>query len=447
MINLIIKAFVKDYKNTKDPAVRIRYGIVSSIFGIICNLFLALVKCIIGILSSSISVMADSVNNLSDMISSIISLISFYFAKKPPDRKHPFGHARFEYLSSLFISTLMMAVGFEFLINSIKKIINPKKIDFSFIMILVLVLSIAVKFFMRSFYSKVGKAINSKSLKASMQDSINDIYTTIYVIAATTIEYAFKIKIDGYAGLFLSIFIMNGTFSILKETISVLLGENADEDLVNSISDSIFNFSERILALHDFMLHDYGPGNTFAIVHIEMDSRENPIEAHELIDDIERMVLDKYKINLVVHHDPVVLNNKESDTIRLRIKEYLKGVDNRIHMHDFRIDRHLGFPRVVFDAVLPDDLLCMQDKLLSGIKAVLRKYEFENKATNDMKASEMKANGILENNSIDVKAGEILENNSIDVKAGKKDNEHFVPVVTFDTENFNRCLFCRNRFS
>lgn len=175
-----------------------------------------------------------------------------------------------------------------------------------------------------------------------------------------------------------------------------------------------------------------------------MDSRENPIEAHELIDDIERMVLDKYKINLVVHHDPVVLNNKESDTIRLRIKEYLKGVDNRIHMHDFRIDRHLGFPRVVFDAVLPDDLLCMQDKLLSGIKAVLRKYECENKATNDMKASEMKANEIK---ASEMKASDILENNSIDVKAGKKDNEHFVPVVTFDTENFNRCLFCRNRFS
>lgn len=394
MIRFFIKLFIKDYQNTKNKKVRNRYGILSSSVGIILNIFLFIVKIIIGLLSHSLVITMDAFNNLSDMVSSFVSLLGFYIIKRPPDRKHPFGYARFEYLISLFISSFMISIGFSFMISSIKKILNPKAITYSHYILISLIISILVKSFMRYFYKCVGEIISSISFMAAMKDSENDMLITLYVLIVSIVEYKFHIKIDGIAGFILSIFIIYSSFLVLKDTISLILGKGANESLIHKISLDIRNYSDRILGIHDFMMHDYGPLNTFSTLHIELDAKEDVIKSHELIDDIERFINEKYDINLVIHHDPIVTNDKESNEVRHLIKKYLKSIDKRIKIHDFRVDRHLSLDRVIFDTVLPYDIIDSKYMIEEGVKELLSIHNYK-----------------------------------------------LTPVITFDTEDFNKGLF------
>lgn len=372
MIRLIIKSFIKDFENCDAADVRIRYGLLCGIVGLICNFLLFIFKLSIGVISGSLSIMADSFNNLSDFASSFLSLLGFHMSSKPADAEHPFGHARYEYLSSLAVSALMLSVGFEFALTSVKRIINPESIVFSRASVAVLVMSVLVKLWMSRFYKYAGDKINSTALKASVQDSLNDVVTTLGVLTAIVIEGISGIKIDGIAGLLVAFWILYGSFGILREVISLLLGEAADPQLIKNLSRSIVGFDPRIIGIHDLMVHDYGPGNRFATVHVEIDANENNIEAHELIDDIERMINKDYGIHLLIHYDPIVRDDDEANRARRIIKNYLFVTNPRIKIHDFRLDRHRELPCVVFDMVLPNDMSGKEEELKNDISERLK---------------------------------------------------------------------------
>lgn len=393
MIQFLIRRFVKNADKTDDPKVRTEYGKLASFVGMACNLLLFVSKLLIGILAQSISIMADAVNNLSDMLSNLIALVGFRIAAKPADKEHPYGHARFEYISGLAIAALMLAVGYEFITSAVQKIMNPESVVFSYTMIAVLVLSIVIKFWMSRFFKVAGDRIDSSSLKASVQDSLNDVVTTSAVLIAMIIEKMTGFQIDGFCGLLVAAWILYGTFGIIKETISRLMGEGADPELVHRLAGTILNYDKRIMGIHDLMVHDYGPGQRFATVHLEMDAREEVLKVHELLDDIERVVLKEYGIQIVIHYDPVVKDDPEQNRARYLIKNLLFYLDPRIKFHDFRIDRHREPPAVVFDCVLPDDLL---------------KDEFR---LRNFMINEMRENGLP-----------------------------YEVDVTFDTQNFNRGL-------
>ena len=357
MIHFLIRRFVKNADKTDDTKVRSDYGRLAGFVGMACNLILFAAKLLIGIFSKSISIVADAVNNLSDMMSNVITLVGFKIASKPADKEHPYGHARFEYISGLAIAALMLAVGYEFAANSIEKILHPESVLFSYAMIAVLVLSIAIKFWMSRFYKVTGEQIDSSSLKASVQDSLNDVVTTSAVLMAMIIEKVTGFQIDGYCGLLVAAWILYGTFGIIKETVSRLMGEGADPELVHELAGTILNCDSRIMGIHDLMVHDYGPGQRFATVHLEMDAKEDALKVHELLDDIERIVLKEYGIQIVIHYDPVVKDDPEQNRARYLVKNLFFYLDPRIKFHDFRIDRHREPPAVVFDCVLPDDLI------------------------------------------------------------------------------------------
>ncbi len=352
MTGLLLRLFVKNHNDTEDPVVRSAYGKLAGAVGIVCNLLLFAGKLLAGILSGSVAVTADAVNNLSDASSSLVTLLGFKLAERPADEEHPYGHARIEYISGLVVAALILLIGAELAKSSFSKILHPETVEFSFLTLGVLVGSILVKLWMALFCRKLGRRIDSTTLLATSADSRNDVISTAAVLVGCLVGYFFGVKLDGYIGMAVALFIIWSGCSIAKDTISPLLGEQASGELVRSISDLILSH-EKILGIHDLMVHDYGPGNCFASVHAEMDSAEDPLICHDIIDDIERDALRELRVHLVIHYDPIITDDEELNAARALVEQEIRSIDERLSLHDFRMVRGPGHTNLIFDLVIP----------------------------------------------------------------------------------------------
>ena len=362
MTKLLLRLFVKDYQNTENSGVRTAIGTLSGVTGIVCNVLLFLGKLIAGTLSGSVSITADAMNNLSDASGSIVTLLGFRVADKPADEEHPYGHARAEYLSGLAVAMLILLIGFELVKSSAEKILHPTAVEFSALAAGVLIASIALKLWMCLFNRKLGKLIDSTALQATAADSRNDCITTSVVLLASVIEYFLDIRVDGFMGLAVAIFILYSGWNLAKETVSPLLGENADPELRQKIVDYVEQ-QPKVLGYHDLMVHDYGPGQRFASLHVEMDHREDPLECHERIDDMERECLRSHNVHLVIHYDPVVTDDPELTALKERVSDLLRERDHRLSLHDFRMVQGKQHMNLVFDVALPTDLKGQEDAI------------------------------------------------------------------------------------
>lgn len=359
MINFIAKHFVKDYKNYKDPVVRRRYGVVGSVFGLVTNLMLFLVKIVIGFLFGSMSIISDAINNLSDFGNSFVSLFGFKMSQKPADKSHPFGHARMEYICSLLIAFVIIALGVVMAVESIHTIIDNKNLKFNnntmLITICLLLFSIAVKIVQSLLYYGFGKKIDSITLKGVGADSRNDVIATFGVLVGIVISYVTNYNIDGYIAVIVAVIVIVSGIKLCKDTGNILLGEKPDKDLVKKFV-TLVKGCPGVLGLHDLEMHCYGANVVHASVHVEVDAAVNVMVTHDMIDNIEKLVFDSLGIKTVIHMDPIMLNDPDTDNYRRVVAVCLKKIDPDLTMHDFRIVKGPTHINLVFDVVLTENL-------------------------------------------------------------------------------------------
>lgn len=350
--------------------IRARIGKLSGAVGIICNCLLAAGKLIVGHMTSSMSITADGLNNLSDGASSIVTLLGFKLAEKPADRKHPYGHARIEYIAGLTVAVMILFIGLELGKSSVEKFINPEPIEFSFTAVWVLCASILVKLFMMLFNLKMGRRINSNALLATAADSRNDVMTTSAVLAASIVEHFYDVRIDGVMGIAVSLFILYSGIKLAGETMSPLLGEGANPELQKQITDYI-NGCPMVLGCHDLMVHDYGPGRRYASIHVEIDKNEDPMACHARIDRMERECLKNYGTHLVIHYDPVVTDDPEVNSTKRLVNTIIKVRDGRLTIHDFRMKDDGESVKMSFDMILPEDLRGQEQSIKETVEKAL----------------------------------------------------------------------------
>ncbi len=372
MTKLLLRLFVRDSENTQSPAVRGRYGKLAGIVGIVCNLLLFAGKLLAGVLSGSIAITADAVNNLSDASSSLVTLLGFKLAERPADEEHPYGHARFEYLSGLAVAALILIIGVELGKSSFEKILAPAPVDFSYLTLGILVASIMLKLWMSLFCRSLGKRIDATPLLATAADSRNDVITTTAVLAGCLVSHFCGWHIDGYLGVIVALFIIWSGCGIAKKTISPLLGEKASPELAEHISDLILSH-EKILGIHDLMVHDYGPGQCFASVHAEMSALEDPLICHDIIDDIERDAMRELRVHLVIHYDPIVTDDEELNRMRELVTAALREESAEISTHDFRMVRGPGHTNLIFDMAIPFSMAGRKAELKATVDACVKR--------------------------------------------------------------------------
>ena len=353
MTELLVKLFVKNSKDTKDTKVRLAYGNLAGIVGILCNVLLFAGKYIIGTLFGSIAIAADAVNNLSDASSNIVSLLGFKLGSKKADEEHPYGHARYEYLAGLVVCVIIVAIGLSLAKESILKVIHPSEVDCNVLMIVVLLISICVKLWMSIFNKKIGMRIESDTLIATAADSRNDVISTSAVVVATILCKVTGLNIiDGIAGIGVAVFILYSGIGLIKETLSPLLGKVPAAEFVNHITEKIQSYPG-VIGVHDLMIHDYGPGNLFATVHVEFPAETPVIEAHEVMDEIERDFQEQEHMILTIHYDPIVEENAEVAEIRAFVSKAAKEFDERLSIHEVRLVPGNESGNVIFDCVKP----------------------------------------------------------------------------------------------
>lgn len=368
-MNFLVRRFIKNYQDTKDANVRTSVGKLSGIVGIFSNLFLFVIKFVIGTIVHSVSIQADGVNNLTDAGSNIISILSFHLANKPADKDHPFGHERTETIASLFVGILILVLGFETAKESISKVIHPGSIDFRIASVIILLISIIVKFWMYAYNKKLSKTYDSSLLEATALDSISDVCGTTAVLVSTLLSPVLHFNLDGYMGIVVSGIILYGAYGLLRDMINSLIGEAPDPELVHNIVDRIMAHSA-ILGVHDMMLHNYGPNKIFASAHVEVDSSKDIFETHDHIDNIEREVKENMNIDLVLHMDPVKVNDPETELYRAKVVEAIHQIDPKWGFHDFRIVSGPTHVNLVFDLVIPFEEKYAQEE----IEAMLLKH-------------------------------------------------------------------------
>lgn len=354
--------------------IRARIGKLSGAVGIICNCLLAAGKLIVGHMTSSMSITADGLNNLSDGASSIVTLLGFKLAEKPADRKHPYGHARIEYIAGLTVAVMILFIGLELGKSSVEKLIDPAPIEFSFTAVWVLCASILVKLFMMLFNLKMGRRINSNALLATAADSRNDVMTTSAVLTASIVEHFYDVRIDGVMGIAVSLFILYSGIKLAGETMSPLLGEGANPELQKQITDYI-NGCPMVLGCHDLMVHDYGPGRRYASIHVEIDKNEDPMACHARIDRMERECLKNYGTHLVIHYDPVVTDDPEVNSTKRLVNTIIKVRDSRLTIHDFRMKDDGESVKMSFDMILPEDLRGQEQSIKETVEKALNSLD------------------------------------------------------------------------
>ncbi|AOA02608.1 cation diffusion facilitator family transporter [Carnobacterium maltaromaticum] len=373
MITYLINRFERKHTGSKE-ALRPKLGAFAGRIGLLSNLVLFLAKFVIGLLSGSVSIMADAINNLSDTISSILTLVGFYISGKPADAEHPYGHERFEYISGMLVSILITFVGFQFLITSIERIRNPQSVTVTWLVLIILLVSIGIKIWQGLFYQKVAKKIDSDALVASAKDSLNDVFTTVTVLVSAMVEGLTGLKIDGYVGLAIAIYIIYSGYKMIMGFVNELMGMRPAEEEINQIKERL-SAVDNIIGYHDLLIHNYGPNKTFASVHIEIDDTWNLRKAHEKTDLIEREFKKELGIELVCHVDPVSIHDQEQNRIHLLLKEIINGIDDNLKMHDLQIEKEKNEAGIMhFDIVIPKGFGLDDQELTQKIQlAVTRK--------------------------------------------------------------------------
>ena len=372
MTNLLVKTFIPDHQNTSDLRVRESYGKLGSFVGIITNFLLFLIKFIAGKLTGSISITADAINNLSDSGSSVISLISFKLAGRPADKEHPFGHARIEYLSSIAVAVLILLLGIEIGKSSIEKIIFPTLTTFSPVAAAVLIVSVLAKLWLWAFNKKLGKKINSEVMKATAADSLSDVLSTSAVLISALLSSILHFSLDGYMGIIISLLILWSGIGIIKEGASKLLGDSPDAETVKAIEDFILSY-DGVLGTHDIIIHNYGPGRCYCSIHVEIAAEEDVLASHDLIDNIERDILAKEGVHLVIHMDPIMTKNELVSKYSAIVKSAIEELGNGISMHDFRIVVGETHTNLIFDVLVPYECKLPNHQIKDKIDELIRK--------------------------------------------------------------------------
>ena len=362
MTGLLLRKFVRNYENTGDPAVRDAVGRLSGIVGILCNVLLFAAKFLAGTLTGSVAITADAINNLSDASSSVVTLLGFKLASKPADEKHPYGYARIEYMAGLIVAGIILIIGYSLAQTSIEKIRHPEAIEFSALSIAILVGSILMKLWMSRFNTILGNHIHSTTLLATAADSRNDVISTGTVLCACILAKSTGIIADGWMGLAVAFFILCSGIGIARDTISPLLGEVPDPELIHHIHDTMMARPE-VLGVHDLVVHDYGPGRIFATAHAEMDSRADVMESHEVIDELEAQFRREDHLEVTIHYDPIVTDDPEMNGLRSKVHAALKAIDPRLEMHDVRMVKGERHTNLIFDVLLPFDMVGRQAEI------------------------------------------------------------------------------------
>lgn len=352
MTQFLIKCFVKDRENTKDNFVRQNYGTLAGFVGIVCNIILFALKFTIGILTKSIAITADAINNLADSLSSVVAVISFKISNKAPDEDHPFGHGRTEYIAGLLVAFVILTVGLEFLQSSINTIINPTPINFNPILLVILAISMIGKIWLGAFNRHIGNVIQSPTLMATMQDSINDVITTGVVIIGMIASQFTTISVDGIIGVIVALFILWSGVNIAKDTLSPLMGQAADPEITKEIEQIICEMDD-IIGVHDLIIHNYGVGKSLASIHAEVPADSDLVTIHNVIDIAEKIVWKKTGIYIVIHIDPIMLDDEFLNKIKSDIDKTIFSIDDSLSMHDFRVVDGAYKTNIFFDLVVP----------------------------------------------------------------------------------------------
>lgn len=352
MVKLFKKLFIKNYSDTTNPSVRASYGVSAGIFGIISNTLLFAIKLVGGILSGSIAVIADAINNLSDFTTSIITMIGFKISGRPADKEHPYGHARYEYITGLIVALVIIFIGIETAIAAVEKIIAGTPTDFSLLTCIILGVSVIVKILMSIIYKGLGKSINSETLFGMSSDSRNDAICTTVILTCAIITMSFNISLDGYFGAAGALLVIYSGIMLIKDTVNPLLGSAPEKDLIKKIEQKLKSYPE-VLDVHDLIVHSYGPNKIFATVHIEVDSQVDVMISHDLVDNIERDFYKDMNIMLVGHLDPVMISDPETNQLKECLTSLIKDYNPDVTLHDFRVVCGNTHTNVIFDAVIP----------------------------------------------------------------------------------------------
>jgi len=367
MTELILKKIIREGENAKTPRVRIACGVVVSVIGIILNLLLSAFKLLAGALSGSISITADAVNNLSDASAQAVSLVSFKLSARPPDRKHPFGHARIEYVTSMIVSFLILLVGAELLKESVLKIFEPTTISFGILPSVILVCSIGVKIFLGLLNRKMGKRIDSCVMRATSTDSISDAVATLAVLISSVIQHFTGFNTDAYMGVAVACFILIAGIRVLNETKNSILGTAPDAETVEQIKNTVKEYSE-IEGIHDLVIHNYGAGNTIASLHAEVDGNRNIFEIHDVIDNIEKRLFEECGVRATIHMDPIVTDDETVERLRSFVEATVKGIDPRLNIHDFRCVEGTTHTNLIFDISAPFEVKVKDSELIDSVQ-------------------------------------------------------------------------------
>lgn len=357
-MKFIRKLFIKDYQDTQNPKVRFRYGLVAGIFGIISNALLCVFKLIVGVVGNSITIIADAINNLSDAGSSVVTLVGFKLSATPPDNDHPFGHARYEYITSLLVSVTVLFIGILLLKSSIEKCITPEEVSVSVYTYVVLGVAIAMKLVQMLIYLDFSKAINSGALKASAADSRNDVLATVAVLISTIVidvagdKISPKVSVDGIMGIAVSAFIIVSSILLIKEAMSPILGEKPPKELVDKITAKILSY-DGVIGVHDLVVHSYGENHCFVVAHVEVPADVDITKSHDVIDNIEHDFWNEMHVRITIHMDPVDTKNKQLAVLKLRAQNAIANLDENLSLHDFRLVSGQTHTNMLFDVVVP----------------------------------------------------------------------------------------------
>ena len=381
MGKLLVRTFIKNYEDTGNPEVRKKYGMLAGGFGIFCNIMLSILKIIIGIISGAFSIVGDAVNNVSDAASSIITLISFKISGKPADKEHPYGHGRLEYMSGFIVAVLVLAIALNLLKESIVHIIKKTPINVSLVTIIILSCTILVKLYMSIFYMYISRTIKSTAMRVTAVDSRSDCICTSVALISVLVMLIFKVNIDGYAGAIVALFVIKSGLEGAKDTTALLLGEGPDEETKEKIMEVSSEYPE-IMEVHDLRVHDYGPGRTFASMHVEVDADLGMMKAHDIVDSIERRIVKEGLVSeLTIHVDPVDANDDFTASLKKNVVKKLKGISDIISMHDFRVIRKgESIERVIFDITVPYDFSIPDDELMEKVKKIVEELPGEPEA-------------------------------------------------------------------
>lgn len=374
MTDLILRIFVRDHKNTEDPAVRDKCGRVAGAVGIVTNFLLFLMKIIVGTVFHSVSVTADAVNNLTDSGSSVVTLIGFKMASKPADEKHPFGHARIEYLSGVIVSFIVIFLGLQLGMSSIEKILTPEENALTPVALVVLVISILAKLWQCLFYRKVGRMIKSESVEATSKDSRNDVIATSVVLFGAVITMLTGVNLDGYMGAAVALFIVFSGVQLTISTADPLLGQAPEGELVQTITEKMLSYPG-IIGMHDLAVHNYGVGRCFASAHCEVDAKNDILVSHDLIDNIERDFSRDLGIHMVIHLDPVIVGDARTDALHCKVQSLVTALYPTVTIHDFRVIWGVTHSNIVFDAAVPFSVKGSDAVITKKLEAEIQKLD------------------------------------------------------------------------